>query len=57
MPAWALSLLIRYGVPLALQILIKSGAVNEAESLLIKGYVAAKDLQTYPGFPQGKNGQ
>jgi len=55
MPAWLLAALIKYGVPLALQLLEKTGALNEAEALIVRGYVATK---TYPDYPsQDSKGQ
>lgn len=51
MPAWIVTLLLRYGVPLAIQILKKTGFINAAEALAIKFGVKVKEIidntQTY----------
>lgn len=53
MPAWLVPLLIK----LAIQFLEKTGAINEVEALVVRGYVAAKNLKTYPEYPTGKGGR
>lgn len=43
MPAWLLTLLMRYGVPLAIEILRRSGFINWAEVLAIKAGMSVKE--------------
>lgn len=50
-PAWVISLIIKYGVPLAISILEKTGFTNWAEKVAIRaGYTVYEDisgLKTY----------
>lgn len=64
MPAWLLPLLIKYGVPVLIAILRKTGFIDAAEALAIKAGVkvaqAVETLETFHNpedFPAGKNGQ
>lgn len=55
MPAWLLTLLLKYALPIVIDWLRKSGHVSAAEALVAKGaaavYNEVKDLKTYPEFP------
>lgn len=52
---WAL--FWKYGVPLLISILQKTGAVNKAETLAAKAVVYAENnIKTYPEYPTGKGG-
>lgn len=44
-------LLIKYGIPFAISLLEKTGAINELESLAIKGFIGAKNLNIYQEYP------
>lgn len=53
MPAWLVTLIVT--------VLQKTGLVNAAEALIVKGITNAeehiKNLKTYQEYPTGKNGQ
>lgn len=46
---WAtiLPILVKYGIPLAIQLLEKTGALNEAEAYGVKAWIAAKEMHKY----------
>lgn len=56
MPAIFLTLFWKYGIPILISILEKSGAINSAEKLGIKAVQKLETLKTYPEYPSGKNG-
>lgn len=57
MPAWLITLGWKYGVPLLITILQKSGAINKAEALAGKAIIwTEENIKTYPEYPKGKNG-
>ena len=58
MPVWLMPLIWKYGVPILIQILQKTGAVNKATALSAKAAVwAENNIKTYAEYPTGKNGQ
>lgn len=55
MPAWLIPLFWKYGVPLLIQILTKTGAINKAEALAAKAAVwVENNIETYEEYPQPK---
>jgi len=60
---WAtvLPLIVKYGLPILISALQKTGFAKTAETMALKfGAVLVKDaegLKEYPGFPTDKNGQ
>ena len=55
MPAWLVTFLLKYAVPLLITWLQKEGYMDAAEALLAKGATwtarEVKDLKTYPKYP------
>lgn len=51
-------LLWKYGVPILISVLRKTGAIDKAEALGAKAVVwAENNIKTYDEYPTGKNGQ
>lgn len=58
MPAWLLPIIWKYGVPLLIALLRKSGAIDRAEGLAARAVIYAENnIKTYEEYPTGKNGQ
>lgn len=55
MPAWLLTLLLKYALPLLITWLQKEGYIDAAEALIAKGgawtIAEVKTLKTYPQYP------
>lgn len=52
MPPWLVLALWKYGVPLLIWVLRKSGAIGLAEDLAARAAVAIETLETFPEYSQ-----